>query len=219
MPARPHFVSGTEGSRWRRRTENVRYRSVFDKSCSSAHDAIADNLSIHHKKEMTRTQQLAFVEFVISDDAAFNRLATVAGQLRKQKNGDGIRDENFWLRLFTVSDLAEFWWPSEAERELWNEFWFSTPLPDRHSPEMPTPPWDFGSMIDAILDGEYELVGVRKLTQGRARFELDPHSYPYGGIDSVRTLVRAFGHSITGCDDGTGYRDGDVQGPRWSGVM
>lgn len=180
---------------------------------------VADVRLVDHKKAMNRSQQFAFVEFVISDNVAFDRLATVAGELQKQKMGDATRDENYWLPFFTAPDRAEFWWASEAETELWNRFWFSTQLPDRHSPQMPTPPWDFGSMIDAIMDGEYELVGVRKLTSERARFEIDPHSYPYGGIDAVRALVRAFGHNITGFDDGTGYRDGDSRGPRWSKEM
>ena len=168
---------------------------------------------------MDQTRQYAFVEFLISDSAALSRLTTVAEQLRKEKASDANRDENYWLPFFTAPDRAEFWWADEAEMELWNKFWFSTPLPDRHSPEMPTTPWDFGSMIDALMDGEYDLVGVRKLTPERARFEIDPHAYPYGGIDAVRTLVRAFGHNITGFDDGTGYHDGDPRGPRWSKEM
>jgi hypothetical protein len=80
---------------------------------------------------------------------------------------------------------------------------------------MPEPPWDFASMIDAIVNAEYELLGVTDVGSGQARVEFDPYSYPYGGLDSLRALVRAFGHTITGYDDGTGYHDGDPQPPRW----
>ena len=168
---------------------------------------------------MDTSDRYAFVEFAIMGEAAFNRLAAVTAELLKQKTGEGTRDEDYWLPYFDESDRAEFWWATESEMELWNKFWFSTPLPDRHSPQMPTTPWDFGSMIDAIMDGEYDLVGVRKLTPEQARFELDPHAYPYGGIDAVRVLVRSFGHTITGFDDGTGYTIGDPQAPRWSPDM
>ena len=148
-----------------------------------------------------------------------NRLTLVTGELRNQKSGAAIRDEAYWLPFFDEADRTEFWWPTEAESEHWNTFWFSTPLLKRHSPDMPTPPWDFGSMIDAILDGEYDLIGVRLLAPMRARLEIDPQAYPYGGIDSLRTLVRSFGHSITSFDDGTGITDGDPRGPRWTNEM
>jgi hypothetical protein len=168
---------------------------------------------------MDQSDRYAFVEFTIRDEAAFDRLAIVTAELLRQKNGEAIRDEDHWLPYFAESDRAEFWWPTQAETELWNKFWFSTPLPDRHSPEMPTPPWDFGSMVDAIMDGEYDLMGVRKLTPEQARFEFDPHAYPYGGIGAARALVRSFGHTIIGFDDGTGFTSGDPQAPRWSADM
>ena len=168
---------------------------------------------------MEQSERYAFVEFTIADEAAFNRLMAVTAALQKHKVGEADRDEARWLPYFTATDRTEFWWANEAEMELWNKFWFSTPLPDRHSPEMPTTPWDFGSMIDAIIDGEYDLVGLRKLSPERARLEFDPHAYPYGGIDALRTLVRSFGHIITGFDDGTGYIGGDPQRPRWNKNM
>ena len=164
---------------------------------------------------MAQSERYAFVEFTIADEAAFSRLAAVTAALQEQKVGKAERCETHWLPYFTASDSTDFWWADDAEMQLWNKFWFSTPLPDRHSPEMPTTLWGFGSMIDAIMNGEYELVGVRKVAPERARFEFDPHAYPYGGIGALRTLVRSFGHKITGFDDGTGYTEGDPQSPRW----
>jgi hypothetical protein len=162
-------------------------------------------------------RQYAYVEFSVPDGSALDRLRSVAAELKRQKEGDAIRDEAHWLPYFNEDDRAEFWWPTEAESERWNSFWFSTPLPQRHNPEMPTPPWDFGSMIDAILDGEYELIGVARFGSGQARFDIDPHAYPYGGMGAVRALVRSFGHIITSFDDGTGVVAGDPRGPRWNG--
>ncbi|MBW8911993.1 MAG: hypothetical protein JF564_08980 [Sphingomonas sp.] len=135
-----------------------------------ASDAVADTPCSKLDRPMDHSGRYAFVEFAIRDETAFNRLAAVTAELLKQKTGEATRDEDYWLPYFDDSDRAAFWWATESEMELWNKFWFSTPLPGRHSPEMPTTPWDFGSMIDAIMDGEYDLVGVRKLTPEQARF-------------------------------------------------
>jgi len=168
---------------------------------------------------MDQSRNYAFVEFTVGDEAALDRLLTVTDQLRRQKCDPVGHDDDDWLPYFTEADRAEFWWPEEDEALRWEQFWISTPLPERHSDEMPTPPWDFSSMIIAIMDGEYDLVGVRKLVAGQARFEISPHAYPYGGLDSVRALVRSFGHKINGFDDGTGYVRGDSQSPRWRDGM
>lgn len=157
----------------------------------------------------------AYVEFLFVDKGKFDRLTKVVDAFREQKRGDGNSDEAFWKPYFEASELAAFWWPTDTELKQWNVFWFSTPLPHRHSAEMPTPPWDFGSMVDAILTGEYNIVGVRRMGSDRARLEFDPHAYPFGGTGAFRALVGAFGHEIIGFDDGTGFEAGDPKPPRW----
>lgn len=170
-------------------------------------------------RAMDDTNRYAFVDFSVVNEAGLSRLERVIAELARQKKGDAVRAEDFWLQYFTECDRNKFWWPSENQLELWNKFWFSTPLPQRHSPEMPAPNWDFGSMIDAILDGEYGLVGVRKFDAETARLEIDPYAYPYGGMDALRMLVRSFGHTVTGFDDGTGLASGDPQSPPWNENM
>ncbi|MCP5395877.1 MAG: hypothetical protein H6918_03940 [Sphingomonadaceae bacterium] len=164
-------------------------------------------------------RQYCYVEFSIADHAAFDRLQSVVSELGRQKDSECQQDDEFWLRYFLEGDRKEFWWPSESEAEMWNTFWFSTPVEQRLSFAMPTPPWDFGSMVEVILTSEYDLVGVRMLDDGIGRLEIDPHGFPYGGIDSLRALVRAFGHRIIGSDDGTGFVPGDEQPPRWTPDM
>ena len=71
-------------------------------------------------------------------------------------------------------------------------------------------------MIEVILEGDYDIIGVRRADSEQARFEFDPHGYPYGGTEALRALIRAFGHKITGFNDGTGLTQGDPQSPRWT---
>jgi hypothetical protein len=150
-------------------------------------------------RAMDETDRYAFVDFSVVNEAGLSRLERVIAELARQKKGDAVRAEDFWLQYFTECDRNKFWWPSENQLEFWNKFWFSTPLPQRHSPEMPAPNWDFGSMIDAILDGEYGLVGVRKFDAETARLEIDPYAYPYGRngcVEDVGSVIWSYGYGI-----------------------
>jgi hypothetical protein len=158
---------------------------------------------------------LCFVDFTLSDEAAFERLVRACDALRQAKAGELTIEEGDWLPYFSDSDLSAFWWPDEAESKTWNAFWFATPVPIRHSADMPSPPWDFDSMIDAVLGAEYALLGVRRLDTQRGKLEFDPHAWPYGGASALRALVRCFGHTIIGFEDGTGFTAGDPEPPRW----
>lgn len=161
-------------------------------------------------------RQHCFIDFIVRDEPALERLSKVSAEFQRQKEGDAQADDEHWLPFFERSDRAAFWWPTEAEWKRWNDFWFSTPLPQRHSPEMPSPPWHFGSMVEVILESEYDIVGVRRTDSKQARLEFDPHGYPYGGTGALRALIRAFSHEVTGFDDGTGFTEGDPQSPRWT---
>ena len=164
-------------------------------------------------------RRYCFIDFNVRDDAALDRLSKVAQEFQRLKGGADNSDESHWLSYFGPSDRAAFWWPSEAEKGQWDAFWFSTPIRQRHSPEMPAPPWHFGSMVEAILEGDYDIIGVRRVQSGQARLEFDPHGYPYGGTGALRVLIRAFGHKITAFDDWTGLTDGDPQPPQWTPDM
>jgi hypothetical protein len=78
----------------------------------------------------------------------------------------------------------------------WERRWFSTPVPERFTDTSLETPWDFGSMIDAFRNGEYDLLGCRRLTATAGRLEFDPHAWPYGGTGCMRALIEAFGHRV-----------------------
>ena len=115
---------------------------------------------------------------------------------RQDKSSPCRRDDAKWMEFFTKMELASFWWPSQSEVEEWASHWSSTPVSERLSPDMPSPGWDFDSMIDAIFNAEYALIGVGRLTVSEAILEFDPHAWPYGGAGALRALVRSFGHQI-----------------------
>lgn len=167
-----------------------------------------------------RQPQPCYVEFEVANLDALERLTAMVTALKADKVAEKGRSDDEWATSFSSEELSTFWSPGEEERQAWDKYWFSTPLPKRHSPEMPSPPWHFGSMLEAILEnGDYDLVGVRPSGDYKARLEYDPHAYPYGGTGALRALVRAFGHRVIGVDDGTGYELGDPQSPRWTPEM
>ena len=57
--------------------------------------------------------------------------------------------------------------------------------------------WDFESLIEAVFNGEYTLVEIRKLDEKRAVLLYNPWSYPFGGSECLAVLVESFGHYVT----------------------
>ncbi|MBW4472219.1 MAG: hypothetical protein KME45_17710 [Stenomitos rutilans HA7619-LM2] len=52
-------------------------------------------------------------------------------------------------------------------------------------------------MIEAFENGEYELLGRRRLSHQIARLEFSSYSSPYGGTGCMQALIEAFGHQVT----------------------
>ena len=164
---------------------------------------------------MSSPSGCCYIEFRIANEDSLLRLSRTVDGLAVDKSSDCRRDDAKWMELFTENELNFFWWPSQSEAQEWADYWSSIPVPQRLSPEMPSPGWDFASMIDAIFSAEYVLIGVRSLTAGEAILEFDPQAWPYGGAGALRALIRSFGHRILGFEDGTGYVDGDPVPPPW----
>ena len=65
--------------------------------------------------------------------------------------------------------------------------------------------WDFDSLIDAFVNGEYNLLSCEMTDDRKARLCFYALAYPYGGVGCMVALVEAFGGVVTGIDDGTGF--------------
>lgn len=144
------------------------------------------------------------VEFGSGGEKSLQRLTEFFGLVKAAKEGDESADESQLSAYLADGERSYFSNLTSEEMAEWNEYWFSTPLPKRHSPEMPTPQWDFASMLDAIWNGDYNLIAIRPQAT-RHVLEFNPHGYPYGGTGSLVALVECFGHRVIGVDDGTGY--------------
>ncbi len=161
-----------------------------------------------------------YILFDVADQSALDRLIAVVDRLKTQMQVGSEIDNGEWLSLFEKEDREIFWWPTSSEKDEWWRFWNESSVEIRMSPDMPKPPWDFGSMIEVICTSEYHLVGIRLVECHRAALEFSPHSYPYGGTESLRTLISAFGHRVIGFEDGTGFEQGNpVSRVRWKPGM
>ena len=58
--------------------------------------------------------------------------------------------------------------------------------------------WMFGSMIDAVSNGDFDLLDCRPVAPGIARIEFDPHGWPYGGKGCMKALIESFGFRVMG---------------------
>jgi hypothetical protein len=145
------------------------------------------------------------IRFRIVNQRALQALdGFIARVMDAKRSGSFPPDEEF-KRHFDEKALAYFFEPSAAELKEWEQEWFSTPVEKRHGNPALEPPWNFGSMVDAFANGEFELIGMDTMEdEGFLKFK--PLAHPYGGPGCIIAAAEAFGHTVIGVDDGSGYR-------------
>lgn len=137
-----------------------------------------------------------YLEFEVTDDKRFEALCRVFDALRAAKQSNSFPPIDDWLPYFDDEARSHFWWPSQDEARQLQEQWLSTPVEERGAKPSLQRPWLFGSMLDAICDGEYELISCsREGSSGRLEFE--PYAGPYGGTGALQALIVAFGFRVT----------------------
>lgn len=137
-----------------------------------------------------------FVEFEIDDDERYRKLVAVVNAIRESKVSDHWHDDEYWLTFFDDAARSRFWWPTPTELEDWSRRWFSAPVPQRFSDPALKTPWDFGSMIDAFRNGDYEVVGCIQTGERTGRFVFEPFGHPYGGVGCMKALIESFGFRV-----------------------
>lgn len=144
------------------------------------------------------------VEFTPINMGTLVRTQKIFEVIRSMKAGETLVDEALITGLLTESEKAYFWNPSVEERAEWDAHCSNTPAAIRNSAAMISPQWDLESMYCAILDAEYELLGIFE-EDGTYFLAFNPFSYPYGGFTSLVAFLECFGHTVLGYDGGTGY--------------
>jgi hypothetical protein len=138
----------------------------------------------------------SFLEFEISDSARLEILMKVFAALQQAKKSGVFQGEAYWLDFFDETARSYFWWPTEMEIHDWKRRWDATPVSRRSTNESLKTPWLFGSMIDAIHNGEYELVRCIPISEGVGRLLFQPLADPFGGTDALRILIESFGFRV-----------------------
>jgi hypothetical protein len=153
-----------------------------------------------------------FIEFSPPDDSHVLRTIECVNCVAVLKRDDEL-DEESMAKELSDAERGFFRVLTPEEQGEWNAFWFSTPLPQRHSPNMPTPGWDFGSMVETIADAEFDITGVRT-ERGRYFLTFEPESYPFGGTGCLVALLECLGNKVASVNDGTGVVP-HIERTRW----
>jgi hypothetical protein len=165
-----------------------------------------------------------FIDFWVKDQERFQDLSHAFEILKQEKlqqlavmfrEEDGETENNkeqtlqklvdTLFDLFDEQALAHFWWPSQQERDAYWKQWRTTPVPQRSTDPTINHTWDFESMVDCLMNGEYELVSCSLWTSDRGVLEFSPFAFPYGGTGCMKALVEAFDFEVIGENDETGY--------------
>jgi len=145
-----------------------------------------------------------YVEFVVHSEERLRQLQRVVVELQRGKTGADQGPPGDFERFFDQEALSHFTWPDSEQRaqrlhDLRTRLVVLTPTDQAVGQR-----WDFDSMVHAIMEAEYDLLGCEPSQGGRARLSFRALAYPYGDVGALVALVEAFGFTLTSIEDGTG---------------
>lgn len=119
------------------------------------------------------------VNFTIADPSRFGLLQRAFNALRDAKKADTIgANDNLWRSYFDDDALSHFWYPTPEELADWTRRWQATPVEKRFTDPTLETPWDFGSMIEAFRNGEYDLLRVIRTSDNTGALQFEALAYP-----------------------------------------
>ena len=145
------------------------------------------------------------IAFQPKDEPSLLRTQQFFKMLKAAKESCDTESTEAFESYLDDSERQHFWHPTPEEMAQWNKEWNETPVNVRLSPSMPTPPWDFESMLASFWDGEYDLIAI-SASADHHLMSFDPHAYPFGGTGCMVAMLECFGNKIIGIDDGTGLK-------------
>lgn len=155
----------------------------------------------------------AFVEFNLKQPENLTAMNRFVLRLKEVKEGGEFPEDSAWEHYFSGASLSYFESLSSEEMKEWEAEWKATPVERRLRDLSLWPHWDFGSFLDALKNGDFQIISLN-VTDSRGKLKFDPIAYPYGGADSLVAVVEAFGQEVLGIEDGSGYKP-YVKQPRW----
>lgn len=142
-----------------------------------------------------------YLEFAVADLGRFELLQRIFERLKHDKAANQIGDDAQYLEYFDQVARDYFGGYTEEENQAWLKRWQATPYKKRWQAPSLQRRWHFGSMIDLIRNGEYQLQHCHLIEPGLAHLTYLPWAYPYGGTGCLRALIESFGFSIKAVSD------------------
>ncbi len=148
-----------------------------------------------------------FVEFSIQSPERFAALQRVFAELKHDKDANDWRSSDELVKFFDSEALRHLFWPADDVRRQRLEDLRTRPIIETPTERSTGLTWDFDSLIDAFVNGEYNLISCEMTKNRMPRFAFDALAYPYGGVGCMVALVEIFAGVVTGIEDGTGFVD------------
>lgn len=146
-----------------------------------------------------------FVEFSILSPERFAALQRAFAELKRDKDADDWRSNEELEKVFDAEALSHFYWPPDDVRRQRLEDLRTRPIIVTPTEQATGLTWDFDSLMDAFVNGEYNLLSCELIDDRKARLNFYSLAYPYGGVGCMVALIEAFGGVVTGIEDGTGF--------------
>ncbi len=125
-----------------------------------------------------------FIEFSVQNAERFSALQKVFNEIKHDKDADDWRTNDELLQFFDAESLSHFYWPLSDERLQRLEDLRTRPTIITPTEHTAGETWDFDSLIDALVNGEYELQSCEMVdpTQARLNFyslayTMDPENW------------------------------------------
>lgn len=141
------------------------------------------------------------IKFRIDDHELYTPLVETFDALKAAKIDEDFGEIETWEERLAARARPHFYWPTKAEQDEAITARATRPTSITQPEDALGQLWDFGSLLDAIANGEYTLLEITQTSERTAELRIDPDAYPYGGIGAFGALVEAHGMYVLGVNE------------------
>jgi hypothetical protein len=141
------------------------------------------------------------VRFAVNDSRRFEALRSLYTEVKRDKDAGQFRDPAEWVRLVPDEVKAEFSWPTPEERAHWLGIRNSVAVAVPGLSQQLGAEWDFYRVFEAIEESEYDVLDCVLAEPGVGELQINPHSYPYGGVGPLIALAEGYGFTVLGVNE------------------